>query len=221
MNSNRAIAHEFIFIYNFNCPISWHYICPKLILSVLSIILNKFLLLFVVPLCIWLLIDQQFRCTCIVNLNNLFSVQFFRCIYNNSTVLALINFTIPRNVHIPQIVHLWTGYHIRFIWIGTFIRGAGHILVYLRSLIRRTVFMLWSTFWRFITALWSLKIFVDAVQFIWSVALRTACIFNYYYTNCWNVASCNCWLLSFLIFMRQLILHLDCYVLYNYFHFLQ
>lgn len=133
----------------------------------------------------------------------------------------MINFTIPRNVHIPQIVHLRTGYHIRLIWIGTFSRGTGHILINLRSLIWRTVFMLWSTFWGFITTLWSLKILVDAVQFIGFVTLRSACIFNYYYANCWSITRCNCWLLFFYIFMRQLILNLGSYILDNYFYFLQ
>lgn len=179
------------------------------------------MLFFLVPFCIRLLINEDFWCTWIFYLNDLFSVKFVGGVNYNSAVLALVYFTVPRNVHVPYIIHLRTGYHVRLIWIGTFIRGTGHILINLRSLIGWAVFILGRTFWGLITALWSLKVLVDAVQFIGSVALRTASVFNYNDADGWSVAGCHRWLLFLLTFMGQLVLHLNGYIFDNYFYFLQ
>ena len=220
LNRNEAFAHQFILIYNFNRPIWWDNVGPLFILSVLSIILDQFLLLFLEPFWIRLMINEDLRRLFIVNLDYLFPIKFLRSIYDNSAVLALVNLTVPRNVHVPQIVHLRAGNHVRLIWIGTFLGCTCHILIHLRSLIWWAVFIFGSTLWRLITTFRGLKVLVDAVQLVGSVALRAASIFNYYYAYSWKIAGGNRGLFFFLVFVRQFALDLDGNVLDNDFHLL-
>ena len=74
LNRYKSLAQQFILIYNFNRPIWRNNICPVLFLSILSIVLHKFLLFFFIPLCIRLFINEHLRCPLIFYLNDLFSI---------------------------------------------------------------------------------------------------------------------------------------------------